>query len=196
MGPASIANNWPPSPSPTLLPLLGSGRSPRRGEDGAGEDPHPPPPIIASLGPWSLQGGTGFCPHPQQGIAHLCRLFLRDPESDLEGHKRVLLSLSGVAWSHKSAQPQSQADRGERRSQGSEGTCLCGASSHSSSSCAGVRSSHSCGHGWGGGSSELLPRQGQGQLDMAGKSGRLGHLAEASCPWQKVNRGHEGQQGP
>lgn len=79
-------------------------------------------------------------------IAHLCRLFLRAPESDLEGHRRVLLSLSGVARGHKSAQPQPWARRGERRPRGREGTCLCGASSHFSSSCAGVRSCHSCGH--------------------------------------------------
>lgn len=77
----------------------------------------------------------------------------------------------------------------ERRPPGTEGTCLGGVSSHSSSSCEGVRSSHSCGHSdrrgwvcivnWG-------PGMGGGGMvvEMAGKARAPGAL--------KLERGFQG----
>lgn len=41
-----------------------------------------------------------------------------------------------------------------------------------------------------------LAGEGRGWLDVAGKSGCLGHLAEASCLLYKMNWGPEGHQGP
>lgn len=179
-------------PPPPLSPLPGSEESLEL-EGGAGQDPRGHSPVVAPSD-FGLRRGHSISPFPPvtppQGAAHLCRLFLLDPESDLWGHKRVLLSTPGLTQGHRAAQLWSWAPRGggERRPQGREGTCLCGASSHSSSSCAGVRSSHSCGQrdrdrrwalvNWGLGG-------GGRAAGVTGEAGCLGHRG-----W-KGDSGHE-----
>lgn len=195
---ANESCNGLPPPQPSSA-LSGSGEESLVWEDGADRTLAT---LLASWLPQALQGGhwplsMSSCP------ASTGRHSPVPPLPPGPRFRPVGPQKGSLEPTHSLGHGGGQSHRSKRRPPGTEGTCLGGVSSHSSSSCEGVRSSHSCGHndggrGWGL-SIELGPWDGwgwHGGGDGWGSPGAWGLEVEKGIPGLQANSHPTANQGP